>query len=244
MNYVAEIRLDRDGSEHGYPYNIPAIASLTRLEFTSPVTFFVGKNGSGKSTLLEAVAAACGFNPEGGSRNMSFETYNSHSDLYGRLKLVRGPYRPRDGYFLRAESFYNVASYIEEIDSVPAYAAKIKWAYGGNLHERSHGESFAALLFNRLRGHGLYLFDEPEAALSADSQLSALVRFKELADSGSQLIIATHSPILAAYPGAEIFSFGDDGIKSVSYEETELYQVYKYFLNNRERMLRELGVVE
>ena len=242
VNYITEIELRRRGDESGYPFDIPAITLLDRMELSAPVTFFIGKNGSGKSTLLEAIAVAYGFNPEGGSKNMTFETFGSHSALHERLKIIKGPYRPRDGYFLRAESFYNVASHIEELDAVPGFAPPIKGAYGGNLHERSHGEAFSALFFTRLHGKGLYILDEPEAALSPDNQLAALARIKELTDSGSQFIIATHSPILAAYPGAEIFSFDENGITSVKYEETDLYRVYKYFLNNREKVLNELGV--
>ena len=238
--YIMEVGL-RPGGGRGYPFDIPAIASLGSIKFSAPVTFFIGKNGSGKSTLLEAIAVATGFNPEGGSRNMNFETYDSHSELYERLKIVRGPYRPKDGYFLRSESFYNVASHIEELDAAPGPGAPIKPAYGGSLHERSHGEAFAALFFNRLYGQGLYLLDEPEAALSADSQLAALARIKELVDKGSQFIIATHSPVLAAYPGAEIYSFDGGVISRVAYEDTDLYRVYRYFLNNRESVLRELG---
>lgn len=237
--YISEISLAEKGT--GYPFNIPAIAGLNRLELTAPVTFFTGANGSGKSTLLEAVAVAWGFNPEGGSRNMSFSTYESHSPLHRCLKLIKGPYRPRDGFFLRAESYYNVASHIEELDAQPAFAPKIKESYGGSLHEKSHGESFAALLNTRLGGRGLYLFDEPEAALSVNAQLGALARIRELAEDRSQFIIVTHSPILLAYPGAEILSFDGGKIKPVAYEDTDIYQVYKYFLNNRERMLAELG---
>ena len=232
--YITEISLTEKGV--GYPFG-----SLGTLELTSNVTFFVGANGSGKSTLLEAIAVAWGFNPEGGSRNMSFSTYESHSALHRCLKLAKGPRRPRDGYFLRAESYYNVASHIEELDAQPAFAPKIKLSYGGSLHEKSHGESFAALLNNRLGGRGLYLFDEPEAALSVNAQLNALARIRELAKEQSQFIIATHSPILLAYPGAEILSFDGGKIKSSAYEETDIYRVYKYFLNNREKMLSELG---
>lgn len=239
--YITEIRLVH-GEEKGYPFDIPAVASLDRLSFTAPVTFFVGENGSGKSTLLEAISVAWGFNPEGGSKNMSFGTYESHSALHERLKLVKGPYLPKDGYFLRSESFYNVASHIEELDAVPAFAAPIKEAYGGSLHERSHGEAFSALFFKRIRGRGLYILDEPEAALSPNSQLAALVRIKELADAGSQFIIATHSPILASCPEAELLRFDEKGITPVKYEDTDLYRVYKYFMNNRERVFDELGI--
>ncbi len=241
MLYITEINLPAGERKSGYPFSIPAIATLSQLKLSSPVTFFCGKNGSGKSTLLEAAAVAAGFNPEGGSKNMNFSTYKSHSPLWESLRLVKGTVRPRDGFFLRAESFYNVASYIEELDSVPASAPKIKAAYGGNLHEKSHGESFSALFFKRLRGKGLYFLDEPEAALSADSQLAALSRIHSLVENGSQFIIATHSPLLLAYPGAEIFCFDGERITKTEYEDTDIYNVYKYFLNNRAAMLRELG---
>lgn len=241
MTYISDILLSKAGEPDKYPFSIPAIKGLERIELRSPVTFFIGANGSGKSTLLEAIAVAWGFNPEGGSRHMTFSTYESHSGLHDHLKLIKGPCRPKDGYFLRSESFYNVASHIEELDSIPAYAPKVKEAYGGNLHEKSHGESFAALFFNRFYGNGLYLLDEPEAALSVNAQLSALRRIKELADKNSQFIIATHSPILLAYPGAEILSFDDGAVRPVDYEDTDIYRIYRYFLSNRKKMLDELG---
>ncbi len=237
--FITEIALPEGGD--GYPFNIPALSKFGRLRLAKPVTFFIGENGSGKSTLLEAVAVAAGFNPEGGSQNMSFSTFDSHSELCSRIKITRGLGRPRDGFFLRSESFYNVASHIEELDSVPASAPPVKTAYGGSLHERSHGEAFSALFFNRLRGRGLYLLDEPEDALSPESQLAALSRLRELAADGSQFIIATHSPILAAYPGAELLLFSERGVSPVKYEETDLYRVYKYFLGNRAAVLAELG---
>ena len=239
--YLNEIQLSKSGTPAEYPFSIPAIRGFSSITLNSPVTFFIGANGSGKSTLLEAIAVAYGFNPEGGSRNMTFSTYESHSRLHNYLKLIKGPYRPKDGYFLRSESFYNVASHIEELDAVPAAAPKIKEVYGGNLHEKSHGESFSALFFNRLYGSGLYLLDEPEAALSVNAQLRALSRIKELTDQNSQFIIATHSPILLAYPGAEIFSFDDGAVHRVEYEDTDIYRIYKYFLSNRQKMLEELG---
>ncbi len=239
--YISEVQIRKPECCGEYPFSIPAIASLSSLKLKAPITFFIGKNGSGKSTLLEGIAVAYGFNPEGGSKNMNFETYADYSSLYRQIKLIKGPRRPRDGYFLRAESFYNVASYIEELDSVPAPAGPLKAAYGGNLHSKSHGESFGALFFNRLRGEGLYLLDEPEAALSIDSQLSALIRFRELAETGSQFIVATHSPILLAYPGADIYSFDSGRIQPIRYEDTDIFRIYRYFLNNRQKMLSELG---
>ena len=239
--FLQEISLkpDKLPENRGYPFNIPAIRSLDRLEFHPQVTFFIGENGSGKSTLLEAVAIAFGFNPEGGSRNFSFSTYDSHSGLSGCLRLAKGIRRPKDGFFFWAESFYNASTYIEAL-SGPGLGAPLNQAYGGNLHARSHGESFFALLQSRLQGPGLYLFDEPEAALSPTRQLAMLRRMKELADSGSQMVIATHSPILMAYPDSRIYCFSGKGIQAVSYEETEQFQVTRDFLNHYPKALDAL----
>jgi predicted ATPase len=224
-----------------YPFSLPAVRELFELSFHPSVTFLVGENGSGKSTLLEAIAIVAGFNAEGGSRNFAFSTRASHSELHRYLRLTRGYKRPRDGYFLRAESFYNVASQIDHLDEQPAFSRPIKMSYGGkSLHAQSHGESFMALLTKRLSGAGLYIFDEPEAALSPSRQMAALVRIHELARKGAQFVIATHSPILMAYPHAQIFMLGGDTIRAVTYEETEHFTVTRDFLNNHERMLRSL----
>lgn len=226
-----------------YLLELPAVRALEGegLSFSQPVTFFVGENGSGKSTLLEAIAAAWGFNPEGGSINFNFSTKETHSTLYRALLLRRGARRPRDGYFLRAESFYNVASEIDRLDDIAADAPRLRDSYGGrSLHEQSHGESFFALVTNRLGGNGLYLFDEPEAALSAVRQLALLSAIHELVKKGSQLLIATHSPVLTAYPRAEIYALGGHGVRKTPYEQTEPYLLTKRFLNAPGRMLREL----
>lgn len=216
-----------------YPFCLPTIRHLDDIVLRSPVTFLVGENGTGKSTLLEAIAAAWGFNPEGGSRNFLFATQPSHSALHEHLRLIRNPGRPSDGFFLRAESFYNVATEVDRLG--------IESAYGGtSLHEQSHGESFLAVFMSRLFGGGLYLLDEPEAALSPSRQLSVLLRMHDLVRQKSQFIIATHSPILMGYPGADILLLDDGGIKRVDYEETEHYIVTREFLNAPERMLREL----
>jgi predicted ATPase len=216
-----------------YPFNIPAIRHLDQLGFRAPVTFFIGENATGKSTLLEAIAVAAGFNAEGGSRNFRFSTRATHSRLHEHLRLVRSGIRPRDGYFLRAESFYNVSSAVEDYD--------VKEYYGGeSLHAQSHGESFMSLVLHRLRGKGLYFFDEPEAALSPTRQLSLIVAMQGLVDRGSQFVIATHSPILLGYPGAEILQFGPGPITPVAYKDTEHYTVTRAFLERPERMLREL----
>lgn len=223
-----------------YPYNIPSIHSLDKLTFRSPVTFIVGDNGSGKSTFIESIAIKSGFNAEGGSLNFNFSTKKSHSNLYEDIKLIRGPYRFRDGYFLRAESFFNVAS---EIDNLyEGDQAKLEEAYGQSLHQCSHGESFLALMHNRLSGKGFYIFDEPESALSFDSQLNMMIRIKELVDQNSQFIIATHSPILLSYPDSEIYKVTESGLELTNYEETEQFKLTKLFINNYRQILNELGL--
>jgi predicted ATPase len=242
-HYLTEIRLKREEVESfdRYPFSLAAVRPLEALELHPAVTFFVGENGSGKSTLLEAIAVACGFNAEGGSKNFRFDTRNSHSELHRFLQIARGYLRPRDGFFLRAESFFNVATEIEKLDAEPGPGPPIGPAYGKrSLHEQSHGESFLALLLNRFHGGGLYLLDEPEAALSPSRQLAVLSRLQELVQQKSQFIIATHSPILMAYPNAWIYSFSPHGIERIAYEDTEHYRITRDFLSNPQRMLREL----
>lgn len=240
--YLIKIELKRDKiNDFGkYPFNIPAVRELHELALNPAVTFFVGENGAGKSTLVEAIAVCCGFNAEGGSRNFNFATCRTESCLSEYLLPVRGVHRPRDGYFLRAESFYNVATNIEELDKIEVKAPKIESSYGGPLHERSHGESFFALLNHRLRGHGLYLFDEPEAALSPQRQLAMLCRIHQLVQRDSQFIIATHSPILTAYPGATIYALSEQGIRRTEYEKTENFLLTREFLNHYKSILTEL----
>jgi predicted ATPase len=240
--FISRISLLRDKapSFDAYPFSLPAVRALETLEPHPKVTFFVGENGSGKSTLLEAIAVSMGFNPEGGTKNFRFGTRLSHSVLHEYLRIAKGFKRPRDGFFLRAESFFNVATEIENLDDGPGGPPIIS-SYGGkSLHERSHGESFLTLLMERFGGQGLYLLDEPEAALSPQRQLAALARINDLANDGSQFIIATHSPILMAYPDAWIYEFTESGMARVAYEETEHFKVTRAFLANPERMLREL----
>ena len=236
------IRLERDSVKNfdEYPFCVPAIRHLHRLEFHPAVTFFVGENGSGKSTLLEAVAVKLGFNAEGGGGGLQFSTRDTHSPLHDCLRLERGFGKSSDNFFLRAESFYNVASELEKIEE--EFPAKSPFrAYGGkSLHAQSHGEAFLSLLTNRLQGDGIYLFDEPEAALSPQRQLSVLTLLHRLVYHQSQIIIATHSPILLAYPDARIYQFAADGITEVKYTDTEHYQVTRDFLNRHERMLEIL----
>ena len=218
-----------DGS---YLREIEALKGLETLDFNSNVTFFVGENGSGKSTLLEAMAIASGFNPEGGTKNYSFSTYDSHSELYDAIRVVRGSRKARWGYFLRAESFYNVAT-MEERYADDGHESQ-------KYHEKSHGESFLALAQNQLRPGGLYFFDEPEAALSPQRQLTLLTEIYNCAAGGSQFIIATHSPILLGMPGAEILTFDNGLIHTCEYEDTESYQVTEMFINDRKRLLDRL----
>lgn len=240
--YVGRVSLQRDKVESfdAYPFCLPALRAFEQLELHPKVSFFVGENGSGKSTLLEALAVSLGFNAEGGSKNFNFATRRSHSRLHEFLRVGKSFRRPRDGFFLRAESFFNVATEIERLDSEPG-APRVIDAFGGHsLHEQSHGEAFLALMTERFRGQGLYILDEPEAALSPQRQLALLSRLHDLVEDDSQFIIATHSPILMAYPDACIYACGQDGIAPVAYEETEHFQVTRDFLANPARMLKVL----
>ncbi len=219
-----------------FPFSVPAIRHLTTLAFTTPVTFFVGENGSGKSTLLEGIAAAFGLNPEGGPKFQRFTTRSSHSQLFRFLTLTKSRDAPTDSYFLRAESFYNLASAVDDTSTIDDAEA-----YGGrSLHAQSHGESFLSVVLHRLRGNGLYLFDEPEAALSPTRQMALLAAMHRLVQRNSQFIIATHSPILLGFPGATIHLFSERAMTHTAYLDTEHYQITKAFLDNPERMLKEL----
>jgi len=241
--YLREISLKRDKipDPSKYPFSIPAVSQLQVLRFDPDVTFLVGENGTGKSTLLEAVSVALGFNAEGGTKNFSFCTRASHSELYTCLRLVRSHRRPQDGYFLRAESFFNVASEIERLDREPGSGPLIINSYGGrSLHEQSHGESFLALMRHRFRGQGLYILDEPEAALSPKKQLLMLRRIRQLVHLNSQFIIATHSPLLLAYPNAKILVLDERGYMPVAYEDTEHYQLTRRFLDDPSGMLKSV----
>lgn len=241
--FVSRISLQRDkvDSFDRYPFNLPAVRSLERLDLHPKVTFFVGENGSGKSTLLEAIAVSLGFNAEGGSKNFNFGTRRSHSELHQYLRVAKGFKRPRTGFFLRAESFFNVATEIENLDNEPAAAPPVINSYGGrSLHEQSHGESFLALMTERFGGQGLYILDEPEAALSPQRQLAVLARIHDLVLDDAQFIIATHSPLLMAYPDACIYLCGQNGVSQVAYEDTEHFLVTRDFLADPQRMLRQL----
>nr|MBQ6242298.1 AAA family ATPase [Lachnospiraceae bacterium] len=236
MNELPLTRITIDWSRIGprsYLRNIKAICGIDQLDFEHPVTFFVGENGSGKSTLLEGIAVAYGFNPEGGTKNYNFSTYDSHSELCDAVKVSRGPYKAAGGYFLRAESFYNVATMEEEYSRGSNYGSQY-------YHKRSHGESFLKLVKTSFRPRGIYLLDEPEAALSPQNQLTLLLEMARLSRQGAQFIVATHSPILLALPDAGILSFDDGALHPCGYEDTGSYQVMSLFINNRENVLHHL----
>lgn len=219
-------------NQYSYLRDIEAIKGLEGLDFSNSITFFVGENGSGKSTLLEAIAISYGFNPEGGTKNYSFSTHDSHSDLCSAIRISKGCRKAGWGYFLRAESFYNVATKEEEYADVDHPSRK--------FHEKSHGESFLDIAQNQLRPNGIYLFDEPEAALSPQRQLTLFMEIYECAKKGAQFIIATHLPILLGIPGAEILTFDNGLVHRCEYEETDSYQVTEMFINHRKQLLDRL----
>ena len=234
--YLRSIELKRDNvkSFSEYPFCLPAINHLSSLEFHPKVTFIVGENGTGKSTILEAIAVAYGFNAEGGTKNFNFTTSNTHSELYNYIRLIKGIRTPKDGFFLRAESFYNLATNIDDLEKE---RSGILSSYGGrSLHQQSHGESFFSVFMNRFTGGGLYILDEPEAALSPSRQMSMISKIHELVGMDSQFIIATHSPIIMGYPDSTIYEIKDK-LEVAAYEETENYQIMKSFINNKNKML-------
>ena len=240
MIYVRDVLFDNNFGKTSYLNNLPVVKYLSenkKIAFSSNVTFFVGENGTGKSTLLEAIAVAYGFNPEGGSENFNFSTEETHSELWKHLTLGKVGYA-KDGSFLRAESLYNAAKKKKKIDREPSFDPLVIESYGGvSLHKQSHGESFLAIVKNRFFGNGFYILDEPEAALSPMKQLALMSEIYKLTAENSQFIIATHSPILTAFPGAQILELSGSGIRSVDYKETEHYKVTREFLNDPERML-------
>lgn len=232
--YIDSIQINWDKiNEYSYLRDIEAFKGLTRLDFHSPVTFFVGENGSGKSTLLEAIAIAYGFNPEGGSKNYNFSTRDTHSELCNATKVIKNFHKVGWGYFLRAESFYNVASQEEEY-------AREGTVQSEHYHELSHGESFLKVIQNNTKTEGLYIFDEPEAALSPQRQLTLLREMDLCVKEGTQFIITTHSPILLGMPNSEILCFDDGPIHPISYDECDSYKVMELFINHKQRILDSL----
>lgn len=241
-NYIVSFELLKNklSNKDEYPFNLPVVKHLDKVELHKNVTFLVWENGSWKSTLLEALAIQYGFNPEWWSKNFNFSTLDTHSGLSDAIRISKGIKRPKDGFFLRAESFYNLASNIDDIEKEDGW---MHGAYGGkSLHEQSHGESFFSLFLNRFFGNGIYILDEPEAALSPQRQLAFLLRMDELVKKNSQLIIATHSPIIMSYPNAKIIEISNSGFKEVQYKESENYTFYKMFLDSPEYILTKMGV--
>ena len=237
--YIEEVCYTKPSARaNEYPHQFAFLKDLKALPLDSRVTFFIGENGTGKSTLLEAIAIAYGFNAEGGSLNFNFATKDSSSSLHESLLLKKSWQRAKDGFFLRAESFYNVATEVERLNDISPFSPE---TYGGkSLHEQSHGESFLALMNHRFGGNGLYVLDEPEAALSAQRQLSLLSRMHELVKQDSQFLIATHSPILLSYPNATIYSMDENGIHQQTYTECEPYRFIKMFSEQYEQVLHYL----
>ena len=237
--YLRAIRNEHfPSADDPYPFNLPIVRNLKVLEFSKSVTYIVGENGSGKSTLLEAIANLLGLNAEGGSKNFNFRTQETHSNLYEELRAVRADLGYRNAFFFRAESFYNLAS---EVDRIAGEDPMMLYSYGGvSLHQQSHGESFMSLFTNRLRSKGLFIFDEPEAALSYINPLRFLVWMKEAVNSGSQIIISTHSPVILAYPDAEIFVAENGILKTTPYDDCYIYRDMLAFVTNKDLVIKEL----
>ena len=241
--YIRRMSLPEPLPQGSYLNRLPVVKHLAEcgIDFHRQVTFFVGENGSGKSTLIEALAISQGFNPEGGTKNFRFSTENSHSELCDYLRVARGVLYPKDGFFLRAESFYNVASNIDQMDREPGPGGQVIASYGGiSLHRQSHGESFLALVENRFSGHGLYILDEPEAALSPRGIIRLMQNMDELIRKDSQFIISTHSPMLLTFPDAEICQIQEDGIVSLPFKETNHYRTTVRFLQNPESAIEDI----
>ena len=245
--YVRWMELQEPLPRESYLNGLPVVKYLAknRIAFHKQVTFFVGENGSGKSTLIEALAVSMGFNPEGGSRNFNFSTRNTHSELCDYLRVARGVIRHRTGFFLRAESYYNFATNLDELEEDPGGGESLLAAYGGkSLHRQSHGESFLALVENRFYPNGLYILDEPEAALSPSGIIRLIRDMDRLVQQDCQFIIATHSPMLLCFPGAEVYQITAEGIDSVRFQDTDHYRTTVRFLQNPESAMEDILGIE
>lgn len=236
---IKKISLERNKIDNfnKYPFNIEIVKNFTELNFTSPVTFFVGENGIGKSTFIEAIALSLGLPAEGGTQNFMYSTNNTTSNLSDYFKIIKSN-KPKTKFFLRAESFYNFSTEVERLVEEDGFDT-LYGSYGGNLHECSHGESFIKLVQNRFTDHGLYILDEPEAALSPQRQLSLLCLIDKLVKEGSQFIIATHSPILISYRDGKILDLNNN-LREVDYKDTDIYKLYKMYLEEPENMQHRL----
>jgi len=237
--FIKKITLERDKIEsfEKYPFNISIVKNFEELNLDSQVTFFIGENGIGKSTFIEAIAVALDLPAEGGTQNFRYETKDTTSNLSNYLRVARYN-KPKTKFFLRAESFYNFSTEVERLVEEDGFLELHEY-YGGNLHECSHGEAFIKLVQNKFTDHGLYILDEPEAALSPQRQLSLLCLIDELVKEGSQFIIATHSPILISYRNGKILDLNDN-FKEIKYKDTDIYSLYRMYLDEPEDMQRRL----
>jgi len=213
---------------------LEAVRTIDSLDFHENVTFFAGDNGAGKSTLIEAIAVAVGLNAEGGSVDLQFSTYDTHSSLHDHLKLIRNYKREKDRYFLRAETFYSQSSYLKQSGSEMA-----RYGYK-QLQEQSHGEGMMSVFWNRFQENGLYILDEPEAALSPQRQMAFLTRLHDLIQEGCQFIIATHSPIILSYPNALIYEITQRGVLPTEWENLEHVDTMRQFLKHPDSFHRIL----
>jgi predicted ATPase len=235
---------DRVEDRAVYPYNLPAIAQIDELDLDAPIVIFVGANGSGKSTLMEAIAVHLGCNPEGGSPNFTFDTAQTLSPLHKASRLARRIPRNAPRFFYRADAYHVFATEMRRLDEGPG-GPSIKTFYGGqDLHEMSHGQAVIRLLRNRFRGGGIYLMDEPEAALAPEAQLEVIARIAELVRKGARFVLATHSPLLMAMPDALIYELSDEGIARKAYAELNHVRLYKRFLGDPESMVARLTAPE